>query len=89
MELNVYEYNVTPNVDEKNEFRILLANDTLTVNGNNVEDENKVLNVKKLLEENKESIIALANGRIENYKGGRQKNLAVKFDNDGETFRIK
>ena len=33
MELNVYEYNVTPNVDEKNEFRILLANDTLTVNG--------------------------------------------------------
>ena len=88
MELNVYEYNVTPNVDEKNEFTILLANDTLTVNGNNDEDENKVLNVKKLLEDNKENIIRLAAENAENYKGGRQKNLAVKFDNDGETFRI-
>ena len=88
MELKIYEYNVTPNANEKNEFGIYLVNDTLTMNGNNVEDENKIFAVKEVLEENKENIITLATGKIENYKGGRQKILTVKFDVDGETYRI-
>ena len=88
MELRIFEYNVTPNVEERNEFGIYLVNDTLTMNGNNVDDENKVFAVKEVLKENKESIITLATGKIENYKGGRQKNLTVKFDVDGETYRI-
>jgi len=88
MELKVYEYNVTPNVEERNEFGIYLVNDTLTMNGNNVEDGNKVFAVKKVLDENKEKIIALATEKLENYKGGRQELLTVKFEDDGETYRI-
>ncbi|MBR5662746.1 MAG: hypothetical protein IKX00_03715 [Bacilli bacterium] len=88
MELRIFEYNVTPNVNEKNEFTILMANDTLVMNGNEKNDESKVVAIKKMLEDNKENIIRLAAENAGNYKGGRQKNLAVKFDNDGETFRI-
>ena len=88
MELRIFEHNVTPNANEKNEFVILLSNDTLVVNGNEMNDETKVDAIKNVLEDNKENIIRLAAENAENYKGGRQKNLAVKFDNDGETFRI-
>ena len=88
MELKLYEYNVTSNVNEKNEFSVLLINDTLTMNGNNIEDENKIFAMKKVLEENKENIITLANGNFENYKGGRQKFLTVKFEEGGESYRI-
>ena len=88
MELRIFEYNVTPNVNEKNEFVILLANDTLVMNGNEMNDESKVVAIKKMLEDNKENITRLAVENSENYKGGRQKNLTVKFDNDGENFRI-
>lgn len=88
MELKIYEYNVTPNINERNEFGILLVNDTLTMNGNETNDESKIVVIKKLLEDNKENIIKLAAENPGNYKGGRQKNLAVKFDEDGETFII-
>ena len=88
MELRIFEYNVTPNVNEKNEFVILLANDTLVMNGNDMNDESKVVAIKKMLEDNKENIIRLASENAENYKGGRQKNLTVKFDEDGEAFII-
>jgi len=43
MELKVYEYNDTPNVAARDEFSIRLVNDKLTMNGNNIEDENKYL----------------------------------------------
>ncbi len=88
MELKIYEYNVTPNVNEKNEFIVLLVNDKLTINGNNIEGENKIFAIKKLLEENKDNIIALSTEKIENYKGGSQKILTVKFEVDGETYKI-
>lgn len=88
MELKVYEYNVTPSTTDKNEFSIILVNDTLTMNGNKVEDENKVFTIKKILEEHKENIITLSTGRFENYKGDRQKLLTVKFEVDGEIYRI-
>ena len=88
MKFKIYEYNVTPNVNEKNEFSVLLVNDTLTMNGNNIDDENKKNTIKKVLEENKENIITLATGNFENYKGGRQKLLTVKFEDDGEIYKI-
>ena len=37
---------------------------------------------------NKENIITLAMEKAENYKGGRQKSLIVKFEDDGESYRI-
>ena len=88
MELIIYEYNVTPNVNEKNEYSVILINDTLTINGNIIQDKNKILTIKKVLEENKEDIIALANEKAENYKGGRQKSLTVKFDDNEKLYSI-
>ena len=88
MELIVYEYNVSPNVAARNEFSIRLVNDELTINGKKIEDEKKVFSVKKVLEENKEEIITLAAKRASNYKGGRQKYLTVKYEDDGEKYMI-
>ena len=88
MEFRVYDYNVTPKVDDRKEFSISLVDDVLIMNGSNIGDDNKVLAVKKILEDNKENIITLAMEKAENYKGGRQKSLIVKFEDDGESYRI-
>ncbi len=88
MELKIYEYNVTPKIEERNEFSIRLVNGTLTINGRETTEESIINAIKKILLDNKENIIKLASERQENYKGGRQKGFAVKFEVDGEIYRI-
>ena len=88
VEVKLYEYNVTPNVNERKEYSVLLVNDTLTINGNTIDDKDKVFAIQEVLERNKQNIIMLSNEETENYKGGRQKCLIVKFETNGEIYRI-
>lgn len=88
MIFKIYEYNVTPNVNQKDVVSIYLENDKMNMNGQNIEDVNKINSIKKILEDNKERIIAAASQRQYNSKGGRQKMITVKFDENGESYGI-
>ena len=88
MELNIYEYNVTPNLNERDPFNIQLLDNILRINGKIIEDVKKTIAIVNLLEEYKSDIILIASERAGNYKGGRQKCLTVKFETDGEIYRV-
>lgn len=88
MELKIIEYNVTPNANERDSFSVLLIDDVLSMNKQNIDDENKVLAVKRTLEENKEDIIRISSKGLDNYKGGRQQFFEIKFVSNGEIYRF-
>ena len=88
MKLSIYEHNVTPDTSKMNEYKMVLLNNMLKINGDVIEDKDKIIAVEELLENNKEDIIRLASARVYNSKGGRQKMLSIIFEEDGEIYRI-
>lgn len=87
MKFSLSEYNVTPNLEERDAFSISL-NDDLKYNGQVVGDETKKAAAIEALEKYKSDIIRLSAEPAENYKGGRQKGLVVLFDGDEKKYRL-
>ena len=88
MELKLYEYNVSSNINEFDLVNIQLLNNCITMNGNIIEDEDKINAITNLLENYKIEIIKLTSERVPNYKGGRQAGLDVIFETNGEIYKI-
>lgn len=88
MKFSLTEYNVTPNLEERNEFKIGFNGTSLFFNGEEVQDDNKVQEVLNLINSYKEQIINLDTTDIQNYKGGRQKSISIIFDDNEQTYRV-
>ena len=86
MKFSLTEYNVSPKIEERNVFSIQLADDVLLYNGQ-IMDSNKIDLVKNLFIEYRETIVLANLEKVSSYKGGRQCNIAIKYD-DGVVLNV-
>lgn len=82
MMFELREYNVTPKIEERNEINIALTGDGIRYNNQIISDENKIKSIVSLLENYKDDILSLNQDRLNNYKGGRQMLLRIKFEDN-------
>ena len=84
MKFELKEYNVQEK--DNNIMNITFYSNQLYFNNQII--ENKIEEVKTILNQYKDTIINLNNKRIDNLKGGIQKILNIQFDNDTYVYRI-
>ena len=87
MKIKLMEYNVTPNIDDRNEFNIIVDNEFIMYENQKITDVNKINEIINLLTEYKDIVIKLNNEGISNFKGGRQKFIKIKYE-DSEFLEI-
>ena len=87
MKFKLSEYNVVPNVEERNAFCIQLIDDYLLYNKQKITDNNKIDEIKNMFMQYKDEVIKLNKEHISNYKGGRQKILSIQYE-EGNVLRI-
>lgn len=77
MNLSIHEYNVTPDINEKNKFSIQINNNIITYNDIKIENNEILDKINEILLSYKETLLILKNIHHSNYKGGRQKQLSI------------
>lgn len=80
MKMNLYEYNVTPNLENRNELLIKLEDSKITYNDKVISDDNIIDNVYEILDEFKQDLVKYSEIEHTNFKGGRQRRLKVTYD---------
>ena len=79
MKIILKEYNVVPNMEERNELNIEIVDDRILYNNQIINGDNKLEHIINLINEYKEDIVKLNNDKIGNFKGGRQKLMNIQF----------
>ncbi len=87
MKFKLMEYNVVPNVDERNAFCIQSVDDYILYNEQKITDRDKFDEIKSVLMQYRNEIVKLNSENISNYKGGRQQMLTIQYE-DGEVLRV-
>lgn len=77
MIIYLHEYNVTPDVNKKEELIIKVENGTIMYNGINNESDYMLDEIKKMLISYKNDLLQVKDIKCSNYKGGRQKQLKI------------
>ena len=87
MKLELREYNVTPKIEERNDFYISVSSDNIKYNKDVLLDKEIIEKIFSLLKKYKEKILNLTNEVTHNYKGGRQQIITIQYD-DGKMFHL-
>lgn len=80
MKLCIYEYNITPNVENRNELLINVEEDKVTYNDKVIENGELIAELNQIVENNKPTLLDFNEIQHSNYKGGRQRSLKVEVD---------
>lgn len=88
MKIILKEYNVVPNMEERNELNIEIIDDRILYNNQIINGDNKLEHIINLINEYKEDIVKLNNDKIGNFKGGRQKLMNIQFYDDNRIYTI-
>lgn len=82
LNLKLYEYNVSPDIERKRSFIIEVNKEKLYVTGYQVKDNlnTKFAAVEKLIIDNLEKIASISQKDVNNYKGGRQESLTINYN---------
>ena len=87
MKLELREYNVTPKIEERNDFYISVSSDNIKYNKDVLLDKEIIEKIFSLLKKYKEKVLNLTNEVTHNYKGGRQQIITIQYD-DGKMFHL-
>lgn len=87
MKLELREYNVTPKIEERNDFYISVSSDNIKYNKDVLLDKEIIEKIFSLLKKYKEKVLNLTNEVAHNYKGGRQQIITIQYD-DGKMFHL-
>ena len=77
MFIRFYEYNVTPNYDDKNEYGLCVKFGQVYINGNKCLDKEKAATIINLCNEKFVTAVKLAEEENHPYRGGRQRLLTM------------
>ena len=80
MKIYLYEYNVTPNIENRNILLINVEDDKVTFNDKVIENSKLIEELEEIVANNKNSLLAYNEIPHTNFKGGRQRNLKVNVD---------
>ena len=77
MIFNLHEYNVTPDINKREELIIKVENNKIIYNDFNNDDEHIIGEIKKILISYKDDLLHAKDIKCSNYKGGRQKWITI------------
>ena len=80
MKFRLSEYNVVPDPEKRDAVEIQLVDSKLLYNGQQIEDNDKIVAISNFLMNHKDDIVSLNQEKVDNYKGGRQRVLNVQFE---------
>ena len=84
MKFEFKEYNVIDGIEDKSIFSLIYEDGTLTYNGKTIHNEKVIEDLCSLIESHKDEIIKLSKVELSSYKGGRQQEFNVKFEDTDE-----
>lgn len=87
MKFELNEYNVAPTKEEKDVFSIKLIYGKIIYNNKNLE-KNKAETISNLLTKYKDEIVRLNSEKIDIYKGGCQRKLAIQYEDSNILYVI-
>lgn len=77
MIIYLHEYNVTPDVNKRNELIIKVEDNSITYNDINDENDYLANKIKEMLISYKDTLLHAKDIKFDNSKGGRQKQLSI------------
>ena len=80
MKIYLYEYNITPNIENRNILLINVEEEKVTYNDKIIEDDSLIEELNEIIDNYKESLLKFNEIPHTNYKGGRQRSLKVNVD---------
>lgn len=80
MKMSLYEYNVTPNIENRNILLINVENDKVVYKDVTIEDNDLIYELKEFIAKNRESLLKYNEIEHSNFKGGRQRILTLNID---------
>lgn len=79
MKIVLNEYNVTPDIDDRNQVFVKIEDDKIVYGNKIYYNAEMIQRINNLLFSYKESILRIKDVKHSNYKGGRQQILKIHF----------
>ena len=87
MKFEINEYNVVPKIEDRNTFYVKISESEIKYNKETILNKEKIDEIFKLLNEYKNDIIKYSEGKMSNYKGGRQQMMLIHYS-ENEIFHL-
>ena len=88
MKLELREYNVTPDIEKRNDFYIRVEDEKIKYNRDVILDKEKISRIFSLLRNYKEDIIKITSEITHNSKGGRQQMMTIQYEDEKPFYLI-